>query len=94
VTFEIVWPSRALRRLDAIRLYVARDKPGAAELLALRIVTVTQALRMHSDLGRAGAEPRLRELIVAGTPYIIVYRVQTKRIVIATIWHAAQRRKR
>jgi toxin ParE1/3/4 len=74
VSFEIVWSERALRRLGAIHLYVARDKPNAAELLALRIVTATEALRTHPQLGRAGAEPRLRELIVAGTPYIIVYR--------------------
>jgi toxin ParE1/3/4 len=93
VNFEIVWSPRALQRLSAIRVYVARDKPDAAEALALRIVTVADALRTHSHLGRAGAHPHLRELIVAGTPYIIVYRVRPKRIVIATIWHAAQQKK-
>jgi toxin ParE1/3/4 len=93
VNVEIVWSPRALQRLDAIRVYVARDKPDTAELLAIRIVTVTGALRTHPYLGRAGHEPGIRELIVAGTPFVIVYRVRARRVVIATIWHAAQRKK-
>jgi plasmid stabilization system protein ParE len=39
-----------------------------------------------------GAEPGVRELVVAGTPYIVLYRVRGPRIVIATIWNGAQRK--
>lgn len=93
MSFEIVWSARALRRLNSIRVYVAQDKPDAAEALALRIVTVADALRTHPQLGRSGSKPYLRELIVAGTPYIIVYRVRSKQVLIATVWHAAQQNK-
>jgi toxin ParE1/3/4 len=51
-----------------------------------------EALRNHPYLGRSGAEPELRELIIGGTPYIVFYRVQGKRITISTIWHAAQKK--
>jgi toxin ParE1/3/4 len=92
VNFEIVWSGRALRRLDAIRTYVAQDKPIAAESLALRIVGAVEALGRHPNLGHRGAKPWLRELIVADTPYVIVYRIRRRQVVIETVWHAAQRK--
>jgi toxin ParE1/3/4 len=69
------------------------DKPGAAERLAMRIVALVEALRNHPFLGRAGAETGTRELIIGGTPYIVIYRVRGKRVTIVTIWHAAQRKE-
>ncbi len=82
----------ARARLREIRDYVARDKPEAAERLAMQIVAVVEALRSHPHLGRAGAEPGIRELVIASTPYIILYRVQGDLVIISTIWHGAQRR--
>ena len=91
---EIVWSPLARARLREIRAFVALDKPGAAERLATRLVAVVEALRNHPHLGRAGAEPGLRELVIGGTPYTVLYRVRGKRVVITTIWHAAQRKIR
>ncbi len=87
---EIVWSPLALARLQEIRAFVALDKPAAAERLATRIVAVVEALRNHPHLGRTGAEPGIRELIIGGTPYSILYRVRGQRVIISTIWHAAQ----
>ena len=89
---EIVWSPLARSRLQEIRAYVARDKSDAAERLATRIVAVVEVLRDHPRLGRAGAEPGVRELVIGGTPYIVVYRVQRNRVTINTIWHGAQRK--
>jgi len=83
----------ARTRLREIRAYVARDKPKAAERLAMRIVAVVEALRNHPYLGRAGAEPGIRELVIGGTPYIVLYRVQGQRVIVNTIWHGAQSRE-
>jgi toxin ParE1/3/4 len=93
VPVEIVWSTLARTRLREIRAYVARDKPEAAERLATRIVAMVEALRNHPRLGRVGAEPGIRELVIGSTPYIVLYRVQGQRITISTIWHAAQRRE-
>jgi toxin ParE1/3/4 len=79
--------------LGEIRACVARDKPEAAERIAMRIVALVEALRSHPFLGRVGAEPGIRELVIGGTPYIVLYRVQGQRVTISTIWHAAQRRE-
>ena len=89
---EIVWSPLARARLREIRAFVALDKPDAAERLATRIVAMVEALRTHPYLGRAGAEPEVRELVIGRTPYIILYRVRGQRITISTIWHAAQKK--
>ena len=92
MTLEIVWSPRARARLQEIRDYVARDKLEAAERLATRIVAFVEALKEHPYLGRSGSQPGVRELVVGGTPYLIFYRIRTKRVTIMTIWHGAQRR--
>lgn len=78
--------------MQEIHAYAARDKPEAAARLATRIVTVVEALRNHPHLGRAGADRETRELVIGGTPYIVLYRVHRDRLVISTIWHGAQDR--
>jgi toxin ParE1/3/4 len=93
VPVEIVWSALARTRLREIRAFVAQDKPEAAERLALRIVAIVEALRNHPYLGRVGIEPEIRELVIGGTPHIVLYRVQGRRVTIDTIWHAAQRRE-
>lgn len=92
VPVEIAWSPLARARLREIHAYAANDKAEAASRLATRIVAVVEALRSHPHLGRAGANPETRELVIGGTPYIVLYRVHTDRVVISTIWHGAQDR--
>jgi addiction module RelE/StbE family toxin len=87
---EIVWSPLALARLQEIRAFIALDKPEAAEHAATRIVSVVEALRIHPYLGRVGPELGIRELIIGGTPYSILYRIRGNRIIISTISHASQ----
>jgi toxin ParE1/3/4 len=89
---EILWSPLALARLQEIHAYVGLDNPGAAERLAARIVAVVEALRSHPRLGRAGSEPGIRELVIGGTPYVILYRLRGDRVIISTIWHTAQKK--
>lgn len=91
---EIVWSRTALARLAEIRAYIAKDKPIAAERLGARIVAVVEILKDYPFLGRAGAEPKVRELVIAGTPYIVFYRVRGQRITINTVRHGAQSKPR
>jgi len=89
---EIAWSPLSLARLQEIRAYVALDSPAAAERLATRIIAVVEALRNHPHLGRTGIEQGIRELIIGGTPYSVLYRVKGKRVTINTIWHSAQQK--
>ncbi len=43
-------------------------------------------------MGRAGKRPDTRELVVAGTPYIVVYTVVAGRLRVITVIHAARDR--
>ena len=90
---EIIWSPLARARLQEIRAYIARDKPDAAGRLSARIVAVIEVLRNYPFLGRAGATPDVRELVIGGTPYVVFYRVRGKRVTIDTIWHGAQTKK-
>ena len=89
---EIIWSPVARARLQEVRAYVAKDNPEAAGRLAMRIVSLIEVLREHPYLGRTGAKPGIRELVIGGTPYVVLYRVQGKRVIIGTIWHGAQQR--
>ena len=82
---EIVWSRRARARLEEIRTYVAKDKPDAAARLATRIVALVEALRNHPNLGHVGAEPGIRELVIGGTPYVVLYSVKRTQVTISTI---------
>jgi toxin ParE1/3/4 len=92
VPVEIVWSPLARARLREIHAFVALDKPEAAKHLATRIIAMVEALRLHPYLGRAAAEPGIRELVIGGTPYSILYRVRGQRVIISSIWHGAQER--
>jgi toxin ParE1/3/4 len=89
---RIVWSQTAISNLVKIRTYIEQDKPAAARRLAERILDSVELLAEHPHLGRAGREPETRELVVAGTPYIIVYRIYRGRLAILAILQAAQDR--
>jgi len=90
VPLAILWSPLARARHQKIRAYVALDKPDAADRLATRIVAVVETLRNHPYLGRAGVQPGIRELVIGGSLYTVLYRVRGTRIRMVTIWQAAQ----
>jgi toxin ParE1/3/4 len=76
-----------------IQTYVTRDKPVAAERLAMRIVAAVETLQNYPNLGRRGSQQGTRELVIGKTPCLVVYRVRGNAVIVGTIWHAAQKRK-
>jgi toxin ParE1/3/4 len=89
---RIVWSETAIANLVEIRKYIEQDKPVAARRVAQRILDCVERLAEHPHLGRPGREPETRELIVAGTPYIIPYRIYRGRLCILAVLHAARGR--
>ena len=80
-----------MRALDEIAGYIARDRPLAAERMLQTVEDAVASLAAHPDLGRPGRVPDTRELIVAGTPFIVPYRVREGDVQILTVLHAARR---
>ncbi len=92
---KVTWSVRALRELRAHREYIARTQPAAAARIAHRIITSTDRLASYPEYGHRApwdATGRLRELVVAGTPFVILYTIGPKSIIIVRLLHGAQRR--
>src|ERR1700681_742157 len=50
--------------------------------------------RIENDFfGRAGTQPGIRELVIGGTPYVVLYRVSGQRVIIRPTCHPAQKRE-
>jgi toxin ParE1/3/4 len=58
--------------------------------MVTRLVRAVEKLAHFPHLGRPGRES-CRELVVSGTPFIVVYRVEGEEIRIGTVVHGAQR---
>jgi toxin ParE1/3/4 len=91
LTRQLRWTTRALRRLEAIGDYIAKDSPAAADRVTDRLRTATQILVAHPAIGRVGRITGTRELIIADLPYIIPYMVTETGVEILSIIHTSQR---
>jgi len=94
VAVEVVWSPAALARMIEVRAFAARDQPAAAERLAMRVTAIAQLLQEHPQLGRATGEAGVRELLIGGTPFSLVYRLMGGQAVILRSAMEAGNRKR
>jgi toxin ParE1/3/4 len=76
--------------LDRIVDHIALDNPSAA--LDVWDDIERQVERLHEFLrsGRSGRMPETRELVVSGTPYIVVYMV-SQVVELIRVLHGAQK---
>jgi len=87
---EIKWLRRALRDFDEQIEFIAEDTPAAAAQAGEIIRRAVGRLSDFPEMGRTGRLPSTRELVVAGTRWIVVYRV-TDSIEILRLLHSSQR---
>lgn len=87
---DVVWTRRARRNLDDIGDYIAQDEPAAAERIVRHIVERASGLAIYPLIGRVGRVEGTRELVITGTPYIVIYRVK-ERVEILRVRHGARR---
>jgi toxin ParE1/3/4 len=86
---RVRWTELAARDLTAVSDYIGeRDGAGAACKVALRIYEGIAALAQFPYRGR---KEGTRELILAGTPYLAIYRLHQENIEITRILHGAQK---
>ena len=87
---KLRWTRPALRDLGDIHAYIAEHNPIAA-LKATRLLRAqAEGLTTHPHMGRLGRVDGTRELVVAGSAFIIAYRVTATTIDILAIRHGAQ----
>ena len=88
---RVKWLRVALENLDAEAEYIAGDSPAAAARVVRAILNAIKQLERFPAIGRPGRVSGTRELVVAGTPYIVPYRVRSGQIEILRVFHAARR---
>jgi len=85
------WTRLAVTDLDSVYAYIAVDAPDAAMGIIDRIEEATAVLIRHPESGRAGRIKGTRELVVAGTPFILLYRIRQGTIQILAVIHGARK---
>ncbi len=88
---EVRWTPQALDDLDSICLFIARDAPQVAVVLASRAFHATDRLANYPLSGRVVPElgiENMREIIFGN--YRLIYRVQGDEVQILTMHHGAQ----
>ena len=87
---KVIWSPTAAGNLDDIWTHIAQDNIDAADRMAERLHSASGILTDHPNMGRLGRQHRTRELVVAGTPYILIYTMTPGRIDIVRVIHGKQ----
>ena len=87
---RLKWSSLArLQYMEQIN-YIGDRNLSAALKITEKLRTATDKLLIHPEIGKKGRCEGTRELVVSGTPIIIVYTIIRQEILIAGILHTAQ----
>ncbi len=87
---KIYWLEKAVIDLEEAYEFVLYDNPPAAESEINRVLQAVERLSRNPAMGKAGRIPKTRELVIAGTPYIVIYRVKGSRLEILRVFHGAR----
>jgi toxin ParE1/3/4 len=86
----VIWTLPALNYLDDIQDHIAKESPKAAHRFVNSLIDRTeQMLSTNPKIGRTGRVAGTRELVVARTSYIVVYRILDHVEILAVV-HAAR----
>jgi toxin ParE1/3/4 len=88
---SLKWIRQALQDLRHLHDYIADDNPAAARRMVARVRQAAGHLSRNPYMGRAGRVPETRELAIAGTPYIVAYRIDGTQVHIVAVIHGAMR---
>ena len=88
---RVEWTRHALRSLDAIGDYIAKDNPKRAVTFIHELFHQVDRLAQFPQMGRPSERRDVRELIVHRI-YLVSYRLRPDNIDILDIWHSAQQR--
>jgi toxin ParE1/3/4 len=88
---KLRWTRGARADINTAYDYVAVDSAGAADQFLERVQQAAGMLVQHPMAGRPGRIPGTRELVAAGTPWIIPYRIRRGFVDILAVIHGARK---
>jgi toxin ParE1/3/4 len=87
---KIRWLEKAVVDLEDAYEFILFDNPPAAAGEVDRILRAVERLADNPAMGRPGRVPKTRELVVPGTPYLLIYRVKNDRLEVLRVFHGAR----
>jgi toxin ParE1/3/4 len=87
---RVEWLPESLHNPTAQLAWIADHDPLAAVGVGDSIEAAVGRLGEYPAVGRPGRVTGTRELVVTGTPYIVVYRVEAAAVVVLRVLHGAQ----
>jgi len=87
---QIRWSNRSIAEFDAIIAYIATDNESAAVRMAHTIVAAVRQLESFPKSGHPVGLGRTRVLPIAGTAYVVHYRIRHQIINLTDIVHGAK----
>ena len=84
------WSRGAGRDRDEIFSYIAGDNFPAAVANDERIAAIESQLSQFPESGRRGRVHGTREWVIAGTPFVAIYRVEANEVTVLRVMHAGQ----
>lgn len=87
---KVEWLHEARRNRQSQLGYIAERNPAAAIRLGDAIADATARLANFPEIGPRGRVEGTRELLIAGTPYIAIYRIENSKVVILRLLHDSQ----
>jgi addiction module RelE/StbE family toxin len=88
---KVRWLESALRTLGEHVDYIAEDSPKVARSIVHLIHKAVENLSSFTHLGRPGRVKGTRELVIARTPYVVIYRVKSDEVQILIVLHSSQK---
>lgn len=89
---KVRWTRQALQDLKHLHEFISEENPQAAGAMVSRIhEAATERLAKHPRMGKEGRVSGTRELVLVGTPYILVYLLQKNEIQIVAVLHSSRR---
>ena len=86
---KLVWTENALEDRLGIFDYIAEDSFDAAVRTDDRIQAQAENLEDWPETGRVGRVDGTRELVISGTPYVVVYGLANGDVIVWRVLHGA-----
>ena len=88
---RVIWSATALSDLEDISKWIEADRGiETANRITTLVVDAVETLSAMPNRGRLARKSPYRELVIARTPYIAIYRTSTDSVYVLRIVHAAQ----
>ncbi|WP_366917249.1 type II toxin-antitoxin system RelE/ParE family toxin [Maricaulis sp.] len=88
----VIWSDRSRLDMTSIIARVSADNVSASIRLRDCIFGATEKLGDYPTIGREGRRAGTRELVVPGTPYLVVYQALRDNALILRVLHGARDR--